>query len=134
MINADKCGLGDYVVADSDIHDYAKTGDVFRLISSKIPNEETSAVGWMLDQKTGVIREDQAYKLPQDKISLLSRSKLAGILKSALAKIEAKKRAADREYKVAKDRIDGLLKYDTKEEEVSDLMARTFEYLDSRYL
>ncbi len=130
MINPSKCGLGDFVVADSDIHDYAKTGDIFRLISSEIPNEATSAVGWMFDKKTGVIKEDQAYKLPHDKISLVHRTTLADILKPALGRAEAKKRAADREYKIVLDRIEGLVKHSSKEEEMRSLMARTFGHLD----
>lgn len=130
MIDPSKFGIGDFVTADADIHDYANTGDIFRLIDSRIPGEETSAVGWMLDQKTGTLKTDQAYKLPHDKISSVSRSKLAKILSAALSKIESKKRAADHEYQVAKDRIEGLMKYESKEQEVKSLMSRTFSWMD----
>lgn len=126
MIDPSKVGLGDFVIAESDIHDYAKTGDIFRLIDSRIPDEETSAVGWMLDQKTGRLKEDQAYKLPHDKIAPAPRKKLGEILRAALSKIDAKKRAADMEYLVARRRIEGFLNFETKEAEVRDLMSRTF--------
>lgn len=134
MIDPSKFGIGDYVVADADIHDYAKAGDMFRLIDSRIPGEETSAVGWMLDQKLGSLKTDQAYKLPHDKVSGVSRSKLAKILNAALDKISSKKKAVDREYDVAKSRIEGLLKYDSKEQEAKGVMDRAFSWMDVRYL
>lgn len=127
MIDPSKVGLGDFVIAEGDIHDYAKTGDIFRLIDSRIPDEETSAVGWMLDQKTGRLKEDQAYKLPHDKIVLAPRKKLGEIFRVALSKIDAKKKAADVEYAVARRRIEGFMNFETKEAEVRDLMSRTFD-------
>lgn len=126
MIDPSKVGLGDFVIADADVSDYVKKGEVFRLIDSRIPGEETSAVGWMLDPTTGVLKEDQAYKLPHDKVSVVNRRALAELLRPGLRKIEAKRESAEREYRVAKSRIDGLLNYESKEEEVSGLMRRVF--------
>lgn len=130
MIDPSKVGIGDFVTATDGIHDYGKVGDIYRLIDSRIPDEETSALGWRLNVKTGLLDTNQAYKLPHDKISVVNRKKLSDALKPLLDGVKTKKRAVEREYQVIEDRINGLLKHDSKEEESKALLNRTFYWMD----
>lgn len=134
MIDPRRVGIGDYVVAIDNIHDYGKPGDIYRLIDSRIPDEETSALGWKLNTKTGLLETDRdskpAYKLPHDKIAPCDRSELSKALKPLLAKVQEEREAVDRRYRVVKDRIEGLINHKSKEEEVESIMRRTFYWMD----
>ena len=133
MIDPRKVISGDYVSVVTDFHDYGKTGDLYKIIDSRIPGEETSALGWKIDVKTFSVEGGSAYKLPHDKISLTSRKALSKLVQKALAKVEAKKRAVDREYDVIKRRVIALECYETKEQEVESVLSSTFGFLDRSY-
>lgn len=129
MINPDKVGVGDFVEVIEVFKDYGKVGDTYRLLDSRVPKEPTTAIGWKVDLATGKVDLQQAFKLPHDKIEVVSRKKIAKALEGLLSGAEANKRMADRAYNVIKGRIDGLLNHDSKEEEARSLMSKTFYWM-----
>lgn len=130
MIDPKRVVAGDYVQVISAFHDYGKEGDIYRIIDSRIPGEETSALGWLIDQKTFIVNGSSAYKLPHDKIKMAPRKLLSTLVGKALAKVEAKKKAIDREYDVIKRRAMALDVFETKEQEIERVLESTFGFLD----
>ena len=129
MIDKKKVTTGDYVTVTEGFHDYAVAGDIFRIIDTQIPGEETSALGWKLDKKSGVIKNDYAYKLPHEKIVESPRKEVGAILRSGLKKLLANKKAADEAYEVQLDRIKGLEGFEDKADELKYALDRMFSFL-----
>lgn len=126
MINIAEVTTGDYVCISEAFHDYAVVGDFFKIIDVRVPGEETSALGWKVNSKTGKLKLDEVYKLPHDKIIEANRTKLAAVLRLALVSLKKQMEAAERQYRVQCERITGLERYSSSKEEMKAVLEKLF--------
>lgn len=117
MIRAETIFAGDYVEAEINIFDYAVPGTVFKIIDRSIPGQPTSAIGWLIDAKTGAISGSQAYPLPHDKISHMPRRKLARIIEQQLVPLNRQKKDLDRSIELIEARVRNIENTSSREEE-----------------
>ena len=129
MINVAKLITGEYVEATSNISDFAKPGDVFKIIWNRIPGDEGKALAWKVNPKTCAQEGSESYPLPHDAIGYLNRSVLAKILKSQLKKLEDQKRKLDTEIGVILSRSRNIENTESSEDEQVVFMRAAFDFL-----
>lgn len=129
MLRPQTISAGDYVEADGVIHDYAVLGTVFKIIDRHIPGQETNALGWLVDAKTGIVSGSQAYPLPHDKISVISRSKLASMISKQLAPLKRQQKDLDRQIEMIEARVRNIENTASREEEETTFLRACLNFI-----
>ena len=128
-VDLKKVKCGDYVVVSSVFHDYGKVGNVFRIIDSNIPGEPTAAVGYLIDLTSGLVTPPYSYKLPCDKVDLMSRKDLAALLRKTLKMKKKLVDQAEQEYSLLYKRIVNLESYYSHDRECEEMLGEMFSFM-----
>ena len=128
MIDRATTETGDYVTVTSTFQDYGIIGTIFKIIDTKIPDEPTAAVAWMIDEANGMVKGGKPYKLPMDKVSPMDRSHLASILTKTLKSLNAEVTAAERKRDVLRAQVADLQEYQDKNYAKKSFLDKLFNF------
>lgn len=129
MIRPEQIRVGDFVVADTNIHDFAVPGTIFRIVDRTIIGCPTSALGWMIDPETGERKPPHAYPLPHDKISAAPRKVLSDIMMKQVEPLIRRRNELNKKIQLIEDRARTIINASSRDEEETIYLRKVFHFL-----